>query len=243
MSPFEVCFYFICSLFSFSIATNRLITPLKSLSFSHTSISYIDNSFLLFNREGWAVVELSGIELGYYLLCLCKYCSVSIFTANFQSNTMINNNGFSRNHQSGDKEVQPCTKQTSWNEADKKKSRNKWNFDFKVKRSNREGARLKTLKWSSSWRPKRQVPQGKWSVSVSNRVMQQWKISKVRRKPCWSSHQHWPDVATGDTRGRREPVGMSHHSPLRHLHSVQEEGTDQTFPGWVAPALLQTGRT
>lgn len=59
---------------------------------------------------------------------------------------MINNNGFSRNHQSGDKEVQPCTKQTSRNEADKKKKRNKWNFDVKVKKNNREGARVETLK-------------------------------------------------------------------------------------------------
>lgn len=211
MSPFEVCFYFIRSLFPFSIATNRLITPLKSLSFSHTGIIYIDNSSLPFNREGWTLVELSGTDLGYYLLCLCKYCSVSTFTANFQSNTIINNNGFSRNHQSGDKEIQPWTRQTSLNEADKKIRRKRWHFDVKVKRSNRQGARVETLKLSSNWRPKGQVPEGKrtWSVSVSDRVMGQWNISKERRKPWWSSHQHWPDVATGDTRGRREAVGMS----------------------------------
>lgn len=107
----------------------------------------------------------------------------------------------------------------------------------------REGARVDTLKWSSNWRPKRQVPEGKrkWSVSVSDRVMGQWNTSKVRRKPCWSSHQHWPELAIGDTRGSREAVGMSHHSHFRNLCKKRE----QTRPvaGWAAVALLQTGRT
>lgn len=50
------------------------------------------HNFLPFSREGWNVVELFIIGLGYYLLCLCKqlqFHSVSTFIAYFQSNTTI----------------------------------------------------------------------------------------------------------------------------------------------------------
>lgn len=36
------------------------------------------------------------------------------------------------------------------------------------------------------------------------------KNEQGKKETLWSSHQHWPDVATGDTRGRRDAVSTIH---------------------------------
>ena len=61
----------------------------------------------------------------------------------------------------------------------------------------------------------------------------QWQTSEriknkqEKRRPCWSLHQHRPDLATGERGGRTEVVGTSHHLHRSNLHHLQEEGTDQ----------------